>query len=590
MTALAIVACKDECNHVINPDPVLTPDVVGTWYEEEVNEETRFSESGTYYDKYCNTTRAYETEGRYEVSADGRKLTCTYNFMGQTQFQDWTITNLDELALTITASNAGTHILEKVVEAYNLNVGQTQQIEFSSNYPSYRVQSYTAQNERIASVTADGLITANGEKGTTYIKIATDNGNAWVKVVVGDEYLDLWYDYVSLIGMNYTQLRATLGNPHQNDGDQGFFYATEYHDVLKQVSVWLNPRTRTVEVINLIVRDGVPHETVLSYLEARYYKNSQIGKVTRFTNFSTVESSQAIIEYDPDVRTVVIVDAESQNNLWPDFTSVFGADAAAIRQAADAQQMTFSFNDKSYSPYGSDYYTDEYGEYVNIFGFVFNESGQMFEYWAYLKDGLDLVAVASIIGENYVYEESESGGGRIVWYNAEKTLRVELNAAYNCIIYRDLTLQGLPDQKWPDYTSAFGMTLEQIVSTYGDLYYGVLPMYYLSNDYVEYVYFNVDDNSGKTTAYMLKLNEGYSVDEIREYLSSIYTFYKANDTNTMFAYCDGPTRDESKLQVVFNTENGTITYYDIAAFSQSSSSAPKRVGNKVIPTIGTPVL
>jgi adenine-specific DNA-methyltransferase len=56
-----------------------------------------------------------------------------------------------------------------------MTVGQTQQISFSNDFPNYTVQSFSSRNERIASVSNSGLITANGEKGTTYIKIATNN-------------------------------------------------------------------------------------------------------------------------------------------------------------------------------------------------------------------------------------------------------------------------------------------------------------------------------------------------------------------------------------------------------------------------------
>lgn len=588
LATFALASCNDDCDHIIPPPPPgeeWSP--VGIWYEEEENEEMRYSESGTFYDKYCNVRRSFETEGRYEFDKENWRLTNIYNFMGQTQFSDWTITNHDEFSFTIKSETVAAHQQEKVVETYSMSVGNTQQIAFAQDRPDYTVQSYTSKNERIASVSESGLITANGEKGTTYIKIATNNGNVWVKVVVGDECLDLWYDYISLIGQNYTQVRTVLGNPHQNDGDQGYFYAMELHDVVQQVSLWLNPRTRTVETFNLILKEGVPPEVVLTYMESRYYKFREIGKSVQFLNNSSLDNSIAMIEYNQDGGTIIINDINAYFNLWPNFTGIFGTDQASVKKAAEDLKMTFSFDSKSYSPYGSDYYTDPYGEYMNIYGFVFNKAGQMFEYWAYMFDDTDKLFVATAIGENYVYDETETKSGLLVWYNEDKTIRVKLDVANNAVIYTDLTLEGLP--KWPDYTSAFGMTLDELVNIYGDLYFGILPMYYIVNDYVEYVYFNVDDNTGKTTAYLLNLNAGFNTQEIHEYLSSEYTFYKANETNTQFAYCDGPTRDVSSLQIVFNSEKGTITYYDIKAF-ESSSSARKRVTKIEAPVIEKPSL
>ena len=590
LTAFAVASCNDDCDHQLPPPPPIgnwLAEGTGAWYEEEENEEMRFSQSGTWYDKYCNKLRSFETEGRYE-SDYSHKLTYNYTFMGQTQFADWTISNRDELSFTITSDKVGSHVLEKIVETYNMTIGKTQQISFANDHPNYTVQSYRSNNDRIASVSESGLITTNGEKGTTYIKISTNSGNAWVKVVVGDECLDLWYDYISLIGQSYTQVRTILGNPHQNDGDQGYFYAMELHDVVQQVSLWLNPRTRTVETFNLILKEGVPSEDVLTYMESRYYKLREIGKSVQFLNNSTLDNSIAMIEYNQDGGTIIINDINAYFNLWPNFTGIFGTDQTNVKKAAEDLKMTFSFDSKSYSPYGSDYYTDPYGEYMSIYGFVFNKAGQMFEYWAYMFDDTDKLFVANAIGENYVYDENETKTGLLVWYNRDRTIRVKLDVANNAVIYTDLTLEGLP--KWPDYTSAFGMTLDELVATYGDLYFGILPMYYIVNDYVEYVYFNVDDNTGKTTAYLLNLNAGFSTQEIHEYLSSEYTFYKANETNTQFAYCDGPTRDVSSLQIVFNSEKGTITYNDIKAFESSNSSARKRAAKIEVPIIEKPSL
>lgn len=575
LTALAVTACNDDCDHNVNNSG--ESDIVGSWYEEEVNEDISFSSSGTFYDKYSNTKRASELEGIYELSQNGRKLTYTYNFMGQTQFTDWTVSNRTELSFTITSDKDGSHVLEKIVETYNMVDGQTQQISFSNNYPDYNVQLYTSKNERIASVSEEGLITANGEKGTTYIKVTTNKGNAWVKVIVGEECLDLWYDYISLIGKNYSQMTSVLGTPHQNDGELGFFYATEQHDVIQKMAVWLNSRTRTVDIINLTLKEGVPSEVVLTYLEKRFYKYKEIGKSIQFLNKNSIDNSIVMVEYNQETNGIIIESLDTYLNFWPDFTGIFGTDEEGVRKATNKMNMSFSFNSQSYSPYGSDYYTDDYGDYMNLFGFVFNKAGQMFEYWAYMKENVDRVFVASKIGEKYFYAEEEVVQGKLlVWYNKDKTIRVKLDITNNAVIYTDLTLEGLP--KWPDYTSAFGMTLDEISATYGDLYYGILPMYYIVNPYIEYVYFYIDDNTGKTTAYQLKLNEGFDEKEIHEYLSSRYTFYKSDETNTMFAYCDGESRDVSDLQIIFNMESGTIIYYDIQAYE--SNNAPTRLINK----------
>jgi len=186
------VACTELCDHDVQngPDPI-TPDVYdyfeGTWYEESENEEIRFTKSGTMYDKYCNINRSGETEGRYEVDIENKRLTYTYEFMGQMQFADWKISDMTDISFTISTDMVGAHKLEKVVETFTLNVGESCSINYFDENPGYNLISMET-NSRIVSIDEGTQeITASGEKGTAYIKLNTDNGTAWAKVIVGDD-------------------------------------------------------------------------------------------------------------------------------------------------------------------------------------------------------------------------------------------------------------------------------------------------------------------------------------------------------------------------------------------------------------------
>ena len=73
---IGMTSCSDdECNH----DPIDNGgyEIVGSWYEEAENEEMRFSENGTFYDRYANYLRCAEVEGRWEYDKKNKKL--TYN-------------------------------------------------------------------------------------------------------------------------------------------------------------------------------------------------------------------------------------------------------------------------------------------------------------------------------------------------------------------------------------------------------------------------------------------------------------------------------------------------------------------------------
>lgn len=445
MMLLGLTSCSDDsCDHILPPPPPETLPV-GSWYEEAENEEMRFSENGTFYDKYCNTKRSAEIEGRWEYDKANKKLTYTYSFLGQTQFADWTVKNIneDELGFTISSTKVADHNLEKIVETYKMEVGAVQEIQFAKLYPSFSVQSYVSNNPRLASVTNDGKITAEGEKGTTYIKVVTDKLTVWVKVVVGDDCLDLWYNYPSLMGANYNELKDILGIP-SIAGEDGYSYGyilDDFNDYIQEVDVFLNLNTGLVEEIGMCIKPSVPESEILTYLKSHYYDFEEIGP-EYYTTAPDIEKSVSVVQYDKENAVVHFL-----------------------------------------SP--------------------------------------------------TVYQ-------------------------------------------WPDYTYSFGMTTDEIVKKFGSLYFDVLPYYFLTNYYVESVYFNMDEATDKVTAYQLTVRTEIDVQSLHKLLSSKYNYYKSNDTNTQFAYRDGDSQETSKVMIVYNSEKSVVIYYDLENYGKSSNNAKTR--------------
>jgi len=408
-------------------------DIVGSWYEEAENEEIRYLENGRFYDKYSNVRRCGEAEGSWEYDSKNKKLTWRYSFLGQNYVADWKVENLTEIGLTISSDVVAEHKCEKIVETYRLEVGKTVNIQFPASHPTYNVLSYTSNNERLASVTDNGIIKAEGEKGTTYIKVVTDKGNVWVKVVVGDECADLWYDYVSLMGANYDIVRKTLGVPAISGEDgHSFGFTLPYNDLAKEIDVFLDSSTGLVDEMGLVLKYGVVEEQILSYMKSHYYPYSVLGS-EYYTTSPELENSSAVVRYD------------KRNNC--------------IR-------------------------------FISRFYYI-----------------------------------------------------------------------------WPDYTDTFGLTTDQIVSRFGDLYYGTLPYYSLINYYVGDIYFLIDKKTDKVTAFQLGIISD-EISVINSFLSSKYRHYKTNETNTMFVYRDGETQETSKVMIIYNTENKTVIYYDLENYNQ----------------------
>lgn len=433
------VACTELCDHDVQngPDPI-TPDVYdyfeGIWYEESENEEIRFTKSGTMYDKYCNINRSGETEGRYEFDIENKRLTYTYEFMGQIQFADWKISDMTDISFTISTDMVGSHKLEKVVETFTLNVGESCSINYFDKNLGYNLISMET-NSRIVSIDEDTQeITASGEKGTAYIKLNTDNGTAWAKVIVGDDCLDLWYDYVSFIGKDYKYMTSVLGSP-SIDGEDGysFGYSMLMHDLITEVDFFMNTSTGLIEEIGLALINASPAAQIKSYMNAHYYSTNELGTADTYTTSPSLSESIAIVKYN-----------KSQNVIW----------------ISDASFYAF-----------------------------------------------------------------------------------------------------------PDYAEELGKNQDEIVAKYGELYYGILPMYEVTNNYGYSVYFQISETTGTVTAIQFSLMPDHNVDSVHNVLSSTYNHYKTDETNTKFAYRNAGEED-STIMVIYDAEQATVTWFDLLNYGK----------------------
>lgn len=572
---LGFTSCsEEECDHIRTGGGEPQNSIVGSWYEEAENEEMRFGENGSFYDKYCNVTRSEETEGRWEYDSKNSKLTYTYSFMGQSQFADWTVKDLKELSFTISSTTVADHKLERIVETYQLEVGESVSILFESAYPSYTVQSYTSSNERLASVTSNGVITAEGEKGTAYIKISTNQGNVWVKVIVGVDCLDLWYDYVSVIGMSYDEMRAALsrlGEPYNEGQDYAFGFIHSMHNIVDIVKVYLAPSTGLVSEIQILLKDGVPEAEVLSYMNSHYYKFAEKGNYTYFSTLSDMELSKAIVAYNKAERTVLLFETQSFLNppvadLWTDFVHLFGMDKNYVRAKMDEYEYPFLMSDDSYSANGSDYYSIMDNEYATMVGFVFNPDNVVSEYWVYMNTNSDANAAYNYLSKKYKENMTESTEKSLVFYNEDETLKVVFNLNDATTIYTNLALKQHETKKdlWADYTVGLGKTIEQLMEEYGDPFYNSGDhYYYMFNDKnLELCSFTFNKGAKKCTHVSLFHKKELASSDVIKYLGTIYTVYGkgVSDDGSQYKWINGASIEEATLGVTYYINDRMITY------------------------------
>lgn len=611
LATFALTSCNDDCDHnIIGRDDDDGGDFTyeylssgtGSWYEEEDNEEFRPTANGKFYDKYCNLKRAAETEGIYEISEKGSRMTMTYKFMGQSQFADWKISNVKEFSFVMTSEQVAAHTYEKIVETYTLKVGQSQKILFATEHPSYSVKSFSSNNEHIASVSNDGTITAVGEKGTAYVKISHDQGNVWVKVVVGENYADLWYDYSELLNDSYAQMHNLLGEPDQVSTEyNSYSYMTPLHDVINYFNVYINPVTNIVEQVDMYLKEGVPSAKIISYMDARYYVLGESGDTKFYHTSPTYEESRAIFAYVKSSNSVMIVSADGFLDLWKDFTPLFGENSDVIKNEMVNNGFTYLMTDNSYSLDGSDYYVPPIDDVATMVGFVFNKDKKMCEYWIYLNTNGDASTVYGFLNNKYKISQSETNedSGLYIFYNSDNSIRITFSLE-GYVKYENLGMNGptKPSVLWPDYAADLGKTHDEIVNIYGtpimDDESGI--WYVLANEYINYLIFRADTTTGKMKYISLILNDAVETKTVTDYLGSIYTVYEKGTASdgSQYAWINGPSMAESTFGILYFPDDKHVMYQSLGSSGsarqvQFNTSRACQIGKSLGNTITNPL-
>ena len=580
---LCFTGCsEEECTHrqecdVCHKDPcVCEKPITGSWYIESENEEIRYAENGIYYGRYANYERCAYNEGRWEYDAKNKRLTYRYSLLGQTQFVDWTVKNLTAYGFTITSDKNGSHVLEKIVESYEMKVGETRIIQFGKDNADFQHASYSSNNERIATVTADGTITAQGEKGITYITVSSGLTNVWVKVTVGDNCADMWYDYVGLIGLDYSNMRkalSRLGDPYSGEDGYSFGFIHQVHEVADVTKVFICPECGIVTQIQLLIKESVPEAEILSYMNSRYYKFVENGPYVFYSSVEDKEASKAIVAYNKSEKCVIFNEAQHflhyphVKDLWADFVPLFGSDKDQVKSKMAEYGYSFLVSDYNYSKDGSDYYNITNNAYAQMVGFVFNPDNQVSEFWVYMNPEQDPNEIYSYLSKKYTRYEDEETEENVVFYNEDKKLRVVFDLVNGAVVYTDLTLsqhQTPPNDLWPDLSAYLDKTAAQLKNELGNPYAESEKqlIYLVSDNYLSAVSFGLNSETGVVNAVISTIKQDADIDRMHDFLKQKYFVYEKGtiEAESYYAF----KNKENTLGVILDKINRWIGYYRLS--------------------------
>ena len=129
-----------------------------------------------------------------------------------------------------------------------------------------------------------------------------------------------------------------------------------------------------------------------------------------------------------------------EDDLWTDFTSIFGSDRDTVKSTMEGYGYSYSFSDNSYSANGSDYYYIANNDYADTAGFVFNTDNQVSQYWIYFKSA-KVNDVNDYLTRKYTADENENTEYEHVFYNNNKDLKVVLDLMNGAVIYTKLDMK-----------------------------------------------------------------------------------------------------------------------------------------------------
>jgi TorA maturation chaperone TorD len=142
-----------------------------------------------------------------------------------------------------------------------------------------------------------------------------------------------------------------------------------------------------------------------------------------------------------DQEDIEITYQSEMENLWADFTILFGADDKTVNSTVTGFGCSYSFSDHSYSVNGSDYYyIEQNNDYADIVGFVFNTDNQVSQCWVYFKHA-KVNDVYSYLTKKYTAAESENTDYKYVFYNDNKDLKIVLDLMNGAVIYTKLDMK-----------------------------------------------------------------------------------------------------------------------------------------------------
>ena len=554
---LCFTSCSEvECDHFTEGESNISlSELVGVWYDPEMNEEIKYMENGLFYDRYANKHNAKYTEGRFSLQ-HGNKLSYTYSYMGQNQYNDFTISEVvPNVRFKITSKQTGSVVLHKVTDVINVELGGSVQLPDGS---------FSSPDERILSIDGSNA-KSNGMNGVVYLKSSNDT---YIKVIAGSETDDMWMDYSYFIGKTISDVKNAFGTPSGSIDNEIYYEDMELTHSSVISTQFVIGENNVVTSLGIFLKDAVSEFDVEQFLGEKYFFNNT---VKLYTSHKELSNSIFVIEYDKDKKLLFFT--KRPVGLM-DFTNIFGVSKSYIKSMPYFNDKDLIFEKSDSIKYSIVMDTDFDIEDVTFY--FLGKGHLMSSYGIHYRSGIDYIDVQKFLNLNYIPNgEKQIQGFKCYQYvDSRFSKAVFLYPELRLIEYYDLTQSLISDTPWPDLSQYFNMTAAQLKENLGQPYLESEKqlIYYLNDNYLSIVVFSLDSETGFVNAVVSTIKGDADIDEMHESLKQKYYVYKKGtiEAESYYAFLDEETLDTSSLGITLDKVERTIGYFRLNSNSSKA--------------------
>lgn len=371
-----------------------------------------------------------EYEGVYTYKTGLIAESYTSPITGGDVTDKYTVKYLDNYSLSVEDNNGVIGNLCRIVDTYNLNVGE--EMKFETPDEGFMALSYESYDSSIAEVdNSNGQIKAK-RRGMTFIKGKSVQGNAAIRVVVTDpeNYID---DFVEWIGRPLKDADKVFGTVSIDLPSSPLSQRSYYVIDPLIVNVNMSYAMQKIQAVDITLRDNGTVDDVVEWMDSKYVLLNEFESLRSYMAVNS--DGMVMIFFDPNAGVITYMPYSENPDPGPDpnpdgygdenfegLEELLGMNAAEAAASLSHEISSEEWEDGFFDVILTD------NEVFKTLSVLFDNEEEPYEVnsiMVYLNKGVDIDAVKAWYEENYVVTDDELNP----YTNKDKTVFIRFKKA-----------------------------------------------------------------------------------------------------------------------------------------------------------------